>query len=345
MKTFFIAEAGVNHNGSEELALQLVDTAARCGADAVKFQTFTADKLVRKGAEKAEYQKMATGAGDQHSMLKKLEMSAELHQKLIQRCAEVGIEFMSTPFDEDAANFLITLGMQRVKVPSGEITNTPFLRFLAGKNVPLIVSTGMADLEEVQQAVRVIAEERQRLGLTQPLEHVLTLLHCTSNYPAAPDDVNLRAMQSMAEATRLPVGYSDHTLGLAVSTAAVAMGAVVIEKHFTLDKNLPGPDHPASLDPAELAALVEQVRATEQALGSSVKAPVPSELPVRALVRRSVCLAHDMAQGKPLTAQDLCLLRPGTGIAPADLDAVVGRVLTRPLPMGTTLEWSDLETK
>ena len=179
MKTFFIAEAGVNHNGSEELALQLVDTAARCGADAVKFQTFTADKLVRKGAEKAEYQKMATGAGDQHSMLKKLEMSAELHQKLIQRCAEVGIEFMSTPFDEDAANFLITLGMRRVKVPSGEITNTPFLRFLAGKNVPLIVSTGMADLEEVQQAVRVIAEERQRLGLTQPLEQVLTLLHCT----------------------------------------------------------------------------------------------------------------------------------------------------------------------
>ncbi len=341
--TFVIAEAGVNHNGSEDLALQLVETAARCGADAVKFQTFTADKLVRKGAEKAAYQKAATGDGDQHSMLKQLEMSPALHRTLMQRCEALGIEFMSTPFDEEAADFLLSLGMRRIKVPSGEITNTPFLRFLAAKNVPLIVSSGMATLAEVEQAVAVIAQERARLGLTQPLDEMLTLLHCTSNYPASPSDVNLRAMQTMAQATCLPVGYSDHTLGLAVSTAAVALGATVIEKHFTMDKALPGPDHPASLDPAELAQLVAQVRAAEKALGSPVKAPVEAELPVRALVRRSVSLARDVIAGAPLRADDLCLLRPGTGIPPADMDAVIGRALNRPLAAGTTLAWSDLE--
>lgn len=341
---FVIAEAGVNHNGSEALALQLVETAARCGADAVKFQTFTADKLVSKGAEKAAYQKAATGDGDQHSMLKQLEMSPELHRKLMQRCAELGIEFMSTPFDEEAADFLLSLGMRRIKVPSGEITNWPFLRFLAAKDVPLIVSSGMATLEEVEQAVAVIAQERARLGLAQPLAEVLTLLHCTSNYPAQPSDVNLRAMQTMAEATGLPVGYSDHTLGLAVSTAAVALGATVIEKHFTMDKALPGPDHPASLDPQELAQLVAQVRAAEQALGSAVKAPVPSELPVRALVRRSVSLSRDLAPGAVLRNEDLCLLRPGTGIPPAELESVVGRTLSRALTAGSTLVWADLET-
>ena len=342
-KTFVIAEAGVNHNGSEELALKLVETAASCGADAVKFQTFTADKLVRRGAAKAAYQQATTGDGDQHSMLKQLEMSADLHEKLIRRCNELGVEFMSTPFDEDAADFLLSLGMRRIKVPSGEITNTPFLRFLAAKNVPLIVSSGMATLEEVEKAVAVIAQERARRGWTQPLSDMLTLLHCTSNYPASPVDVNLRAMQTMGQATGLPVGYSDHTLGLAVSTAAVALGATVIEKHFTMDKALPGPDHPASLDPTELAQLLIQVRATEQALGSAVKAPVPAELPVRDLVRRSVCLAHDLAAGRRLRGEDLCLLRPGTGIPPSEMEAVVGRVLNRPLAAGSTLAWSDLE--
>ncbi|SFZ78878.1 N-acetylneuraminate synthase [Chitinimonas taiwanensis] len=339
---FFIAEAGVNHNGSEELALQLVETAAKCGADAVKFQTFTADKLVRKGAEKAAYQKAATGDGDQYSMLKQLEMSPDLHKTLIKRCAELNIEFMSTPFDEDAADFLLSLGMRRIKVPSGEITNTPFLRFLAAKNVPLIVSSGMATLAEVEQAVAVIAQERTACGLDKPLGDVLTLLHCTSNYPASPVDVNLLAMRTMAHATGLPVGYSDHTLGLAVSTAAVALGATVIEKHFTLDKGLPGPDHPASLDPIELAELVAQVRAAEQALGSAIKAPVPSELPVRELVRRSVCLAKDVEAGMPLTSKDLCLLRPGTGIAPKDFDAVIGRSLVRSMSAGSALAWADL---
>jgi N,N'-diacetyllegionaminate synthase len=341
MKIFVIAEAGVNHNGSHELALSLVETAARCGADAVKFQTFTADKLVRQGAEKAAYQKAATGGGDQHSMLKQLEMSAELHHKLIIRCRDLGIEFMSTPFDEEAADFLLDLGMRRIKVPSGEITNLPFLRFLAGKNVPLIVSTGMASLQEVQEAVQVISDERARLGFVQRLSEVLCILHCTSNYPALPQDVNLRAMLSIAEATGMPVGYSDHTLGLAVSTAAVAMGAQVIEKHFTLDKTLPGPDHQASLDPVELAQLIDQIRSVEVALGSPVKAPVETELPVRDLVRRSVTTVRDIGAGEVLSAADVCLLRPGSGIAPKYLNDIYGRVAERALPAGTTLNWSD----
>lgn len=341
-KTFIIAEAGVNHNGSEELALKLVDTAAQCGADAVKFQTFSADKLVRPGAAKAAYQKAATGDGDQHSMLKQLEMSEELHQLLFARCQLRGIEFMSTPFDEDAVDFLLALGMRRIKVPSGEITNLPFLRFLASKNVPLIVSTGMASLAEVQEAVQAIEKERLRLGFAGPLPEMLSILHCTSNYPAAPADVNLRAMRTMADATGMPVGYSDHTLGLAVSTAAVALGAIIIEKHFTLDRNFAGPDHQASLDPTELSLLIEQIRAVELALGSAVKAPVASELAVRELVRRSVTTIRDIPAGAKVSVKDVALLRPGTGITPKELDSIIGRTTVRTLATGTTLAWSDL---
>lgn len=340
-RTFIIAEAGVNHNGSEELALQLVDVAARCGADAVKFQTFKADKLVRRGAAKAAYQQAATGGGDQHSMLAGLEMSEALHRRLFQRCVERGIEFMSTPFDEEAADFLVDLGMQRIKIPSGEITNHPFLRHLARKDRPLILSTGMATLDEILDATEVIRAERKRLGLAVPLESMLTILHCTSNYPAAMEDVNLRAMGTIASAVGVPVGYSDHTLGLAVSTAAVALGAVVIEKHFTLDSTLPGPDHKASLVPDELAALVSQIRAVEQALGSPEKRPTNAELPVRELVRRSVTSTRDLCAGVPVSAEDLCLLRPGTGIPPRELDAVRGRLPVRDIPAGSTLQWSD----
>lgn len=343
MNTFVIAEAGVNHNGSDDLALQLVEVAAQCGADAVKFQTFSADKLVRPGAEKAEYQKATTGGGDQHSMLKRLEMSKDLHARLFERCAQLGIEFMSTPFDEEAADFLLDMGMRRVKVPSGEITNHAFLRFLTSKNRPLIVSTGMASLEEVQEAIAVIADERKRLGRTQPIEEMLCILHCTSNYPAASSDVNLRAMQTIAQATGLPVGYSDHTLGVAVSTAAVALGAVVIEKHFTLDKSLPGPDHQASLSPDELAQMVSQIRAVEQALGSALKQPTASELPVRALVRRSVTTARAVPAGALLVPDDVCLLRPGLGIQPKEQESAMGRRVRVALPAGTTLQWSDLE--
>jgi N,N'-diacetyllegionaminate synthase len=340
--TFVIAEAGVNHNGDEGLALRLVETAAWAGADAVKFQTFSAEKLVAPGAKKAEYQARETGEGDQYSMLKALELSVVTHHRLYQRCSELGIEFMSTPFDEGAADFLLGLGMRRIKVPSGEITNEPFLEFLAAKGVPMILSTGMADLAEIRRAVAVVVATRERAGLRGALADALTILHCTSNYPAACLDANLRAMQTIARETGLPVGYSDHTAGLAVSTAAVAMGAQVIEKHFTLDQQMPGPDHKASLSPEELRALVRQIRDVEQAMGSAEKCPTDSELPVRALVRRSVTVARPVRAGQTLGAADLALLRPGTGIPPANLARVFGRVARRDLPVGTTLQWSDL---
>lgn len=343
MRSFIIAEAGVNHNGDEALALQLVETAAECGADAVKFQTFDADKLVRPGADKAEYQKRQTGAGDQHAMLKALELSRDAHRRLFDRCTELGIEFMSTPFDEEAADFLLQLGMQRIKVPSGEITNAPFLDFLAAKDVPLIVSTGMASLSEILEAVRAISATRQRLGFKASMKEMVTVLHCTSNYPATYGDVNLRAMATIARATRLPVGYSDHTSGIAVSAAAVALGATVIEKHFTLDRAMAGPDHAASLEPRELAAMISQIRAIEVAMGSDIKEPTASELPVRALVRRSVTTARDIAAGATLQLSDLALLRPGTGIPPRERDQVPGKRARRALAAGTTLQWSDLE--
>jgi N,N'-diacetyllegionaminate synthase len=341
--TFVIAEAGVNHNGQESLALDLIAAAARSGADAVKFQTFSADKLVRPGADKAEYQKRETGDGDQHAMLQALEMSESLHRTLFDRCGELGIEFMSTPFDEDAADFLVSLGMRRIKVPSGEITNHPYLEVLATKGLPLIVSTGMASIGEIREAVGVIANARARCGFTTPLAQVLTILHCTSNYPAAVSDVNLRAMRTIAAETGFPVGYSDHTLGLAVSTAAVALGAVVIEKHFTLDRTLPGPDHRASLLPEELTNLVRQIRDVELAMGSAVKAPVPAELAIRDLVRRSVTAVRAMKRGAIVSPEDVALLRPGNGIPPRERDAVIGRKTARDIAPGTTLQWLDLQ--
>jgi N,N'-diacetyllegionaminate synthase len=249
---------------------------------------------------------------------------------------------MSTPFDEESALFLLQLGMKRIKIPSGEITNEPFLEFLAGRGVPLILSTGMATLAEVERAVEVISQARKGAGLDGELAAALTILHCTSNYPADCHDVNLRAMRTIADSTGLPVGYSDHTLGVAVSTAAVGLGATVIEKHFTLDKNLPGPDHKASLEPDELRQLVTQIRDAEAALGSPVKQACASELPVRELVRRSVTLVNALSAGAVLQRTDLALLRPGTGIPPADLARVVGKRAGRDLPAGTTLLWSDL---
>jgi N,N'-diacetyllegionaminate synthase len=342
MSVFVIAEAGVNHNGDSDRALAMVDAARQAGADAVKFQTFSADKLAAPGAEKADYQKRETGEGGQHAMLKALEMSEDLHQRLIARCAEVGVEFMSTPFDEEAADFLVSHGMRRIKVPSGEIVNHPFLKHLARLDRPLIVSTGMATMDEIVEAVAVIEATRDEAGLAAPLDQMLTILHCTSNYPAAPSDVNLRAMRTIAEVTGMPVGYSDHTLGLAVSTAAVALGAAVIEKHFTLDVTLPGPDHRASLTVEQLTDLVAQIRDVEVALGSAVKAPTAAELPVRAVARRSVTARRDLAPGHVLTLDDLILLRPASGIAPKHQDAVVGRTVLHAVQAGQPLTWNDL---
>ncbi len=339
---FVIAEAGVNHNGSEELALQLVEGAAKAGADAVKFQTFKAAELVAKGTATAEYQKEQTGDNDQFAMLEKLEMTKALHQKLMKHCRKYDIEFMSTPFDIEAARFLLELGMERLKIPSGELTNLPFIRELAAFNKPMILSTGMASLEEVQETVMVIRGEREKRDFSESLAEVLTLLHCTSNYPTHNEDVNLKAMQTMATELGLPVGYSDHTNGTLISVAAVGMGATIIEKHFTLDRSLPGPDHQASLEAEELGLMVKQIRQVEDCLGDGIKAPRPSELPVRDLVRRSVTLMADKVAGEVIQAEDLVLLRPGIGIPPKQLSQVIGKRLKATQKAGTTLVWQDL---
>jgi N,N'-diacetyllegionaminate synthase len=249
---------------------------------------------------------------------------------------------MSTPFDEGATDFLLSLGMRHIKVSSGEITNEPFLEFLAKKDCSMIISTGMANLEEIERAVEVIRQARQSSGLHVNLAEVLTILHCTSNYPAAYCDVNLRAMETIGKATGLPIGYSDHTLGFSVSIAAVAMGARVIEKHFTISRELQGPDHKTSLEPHDLKILVNQIRDIQDALGSPKKIAAPSELPIRDLVRRSITLTRDMKRGEILCPNDMTLLRPGTGISPADLKRLAGCALVRDLPKGTTLQWIDI---
>lgn len=342
-KCFIVAEAGVNHNGLEHLAIQLVEAAAAAGADAVKFQTFSADRLVAKGTPKAEYQRTNTGTGDQYSMLRELELPDAAYCRLAERSREMGVEFLSTPFDESAADMLIRIGMRRIKVPSGELTNHPFLDYLAGTDLPMILSTGMSTLEEVEEAVAVLRRSRSRRGFKRPLSEMLTLLHCTSNYPAAPNEANLRAMQTLQRRFGLPVGYSDHTEGILASVAAVAAGACVIEKHFTLDRNTPGCDHRASIEPGTFGKMVDQIRAVETLLGSDEKIPCPAELPIREIVRRSVTLKRSLAVDTVIAADDVVLLRPGSGIAPKALADVIGRRLVRDLPAGTTLKWDDLK--
>ena len=343
MSCFVIAEAGVNHNGSEERALQLIEAAARAGADAVKFQTFKAEALVTPGAEKAEYQKTHTPDGDQFSMIRELELSEDLHNTLKTRCDKLNIEFMSTAFDTASADFLIELGIQRIKIPSGELTNLPFIAHLTGKGLPVIMSTGMATLEEVNEAIEVVRKTRKHKNFSEPLNERLTLLHCTSNYPAQTGDINLNAMLTLKNETGLPIGYSDHSEGILVAPLAVGLGATVIEKHFTMDRTLPGPDHAASLQPDELQQMIRDIRTVEQVMGSPVKAPTPSELPVRDVARRSVTLARSLQQNATISEKDLVLLRPGNGIPPKDLNKTVGCKIKTDLPQGHTLKWSDLE--
>lgn len=336
---YVIAEAGVNHNGSVDLALQLIDAAAEAGADAVKFQTFRAETLVGAGVEKAAYQERTTGAGDQRAMLKALELAYDDHVVLYDRCVARGIEFLSTPFDEQALAFLVSLGMSRIKIASGELTNRPFVELAAATGLPVILSTGMAELSEVAEAINWIRMARPSSG---PASDIV-LLHCTSNYPTALADVNLRAMSTMAQAFGLPVGYSDHTAGIEVAPLAVALGAVVIEKHFTLDRSLPGPDHMASLEPPELRMMIQSIRSAGIALGDGTKSPRPAEIPVRDLVRRSVAARRDLVAGQLLRPDDLTCMRPGTGIPPKALGSVVGRSLRRAIPAGALITEADLE--
>ncbi len=333
---FVIAEAGVNHDGSLERARQLVDVAAAARADAVKFQSFSADRVAGRSAAKAGYQKLGSDSDEgQREMLRRLELSPAAHQELQTHCRARGIAFLSTPFDEPSADLLDGLGVPAFKLASGELNNLPFVEYVARKGRPLILSTGMSTLEEVGAAVGAIRACRDAAQLV--------LLHCVSSYPTEAREVNLRAVATLGEAFDVPAGYSDHTRGINVSLAAAALGACVIEKHFTLDPGLPGPDHRNSLDPDALHALVAGVREVEAALGSGLKEPAASELENRRLVRRSLAAARDLAQGTRLTRDMLVALRPGTGIPPADVEQVVGRLLLRARSEGELIARDDLD--
>lgn len=341
-RVYVIAEAGVNHNGSLDMAKELVEVAAKAGADAVKFQTFRADRLVSGQAPKADYQKKASGADEsQYSMLKRLELGEEAHVELIRHCRLHGIQFLSTPFDAESVELLgKTLDLPTIKVPSGEVTNAPLLLKIAALGKPVIMSTGMCTLADVEAALGVLAFGFTRLDghpSVSRFEHAyaseegqralrekVTLLHCTTEYPAPFAEVNLRAMDTLASAFDLSVGFSDHTEGIAIPVAAVARGAVVVEKHFTLDRALPGPDHKASLEPGELCQMVQAIRQVELALGSGRKVPAPSEMKNSAVARKSIVAATDISKGDPFTADNLCVKRPGEGISPMRYWEVVG---------------------
>lgn len=320
-KTFIIAEAGDNHNGSIELAYRLIDEAAAAGADCVKFQTFVTEEVISKRAEKAEYQKEATGDGEsQFEMVKKLELTFEDFRKLKAYADQKKILFLSTPFDIPSVDFLDSINVPCYKIPSGEITNLPYLIHIAKKGKPVIMSTGMAEMEEIGQAVSVIREN----GTDQ-----IALLHCNTEYPSPMEDVNLRAMITLRDTFHVPVGYSDHTKGIEVPAAAVALGAEIIEKHFTLDHNMEGPDHKASLEPQELYAMVRTVRNIEKALGDGVKTASRSEKKNIMIARKSIVARRKIRKGEILTEDNLAVKRPANGISPMKWFDVLGTQAVR----------------
>lgn len=336
--TIIIAEAGVNHNGDIAMAKQLIDVAAAAGADYVKFQSFKAESLVSEKAALAEYQKANTKneVKSQYEMLKQLELSEASHFELKTYAESKQIKFLSTAFDVDYVHFLNQLGIDFFKVPSGEITNLPYLETIASTKLPVIISTGMADLKEIEEAIQVFLNA----GYSKS---EIIVLHCNTQYPTQPEDVNMNAMISIKNACGVKVGYSDHTLGLEASLAAVALGACVIEKHFTLDKNLRGPDHLASLEPNELKQLVNSIRLTEKMLGSAEKTPTPSELPNKAVARKSIHAAATFNQGDLLTIDKLSFLRPGNGISPMQYKALLGKKVKHTIEKGAILKWEDFE--
>ncbi|MCT4593963.1 MAG: N-acetylneuraminate synthase [Anaeromicrobium sp.] len=313
-----IAEAGVNHNGSLETAKRLIDKAKEAGVDIVKFQTFKAEKLVSKYAEKADYQKETTDASEsQFSMIKKLELDLDMHKELIGYCNLKNIKFLSTPFDVDSVQLLVELGLDIIKIPSGEITNLPYLRAIGKLRKQVILSTGMATLGEIEEALNALREN----GTDD-----ITVLHCNTEYPTPIEDVNLSAMNTIEEAFKVNVGYSDHTLGVEIPIAAVAMGASVIEKHFTLDKRMEGPDHKASLSPGELKEMVQAIRNIERALGDGIKRPSKSELKNRDIARKSIVANCKIKKGEVFTEANLTIKRPGNGISPMRWDNIIGKI-------------------
>jgi N-acetylneuraminate synthase len=336
-KTFIIAEAGVNHNGDLKIAKKLIDVAANAGADAVKFQTFSADRLVTKNAPKADYQNKTTDKNEsQYEMLKKLELSFEEHKSLKKYCGEKNILFLSTPFDFESVDLLEELGVELYKVGSGDLTNIPLLKYIAEKNKPMIVSTGMSNLAEVEEAVMAVKETG---------DNDLILLHCVSNYPAKYTNINLKAMNTLKIAFNVKVGYSDHTPGIEIPIAAVAMGAKVIEKHFTVDKTMEGPDHNASLSSKELKEMVSNIRYVESALGSGIKKPQDSEKNNKKVSRKSLTAARNLKKGDKISKKDIDIKRPGTGISPKFIDEIVGSVLLGNIKLNDLLKWSDFKLK
>ncbi|AXX96287.1 N-acetylneuraminate synthase [Arcobacter ellisii] len=322
-KVFIIAEAGVNHNGSIELAKKLIDVASESGADAVKFQTFKAEKLVSKNAQKADYQKQTTDIKEsQFDMIKKLELDMDTHKELMAYCKTKNIMFLSTPFDHDSIELLNDLGLEIFKIPSGEITNLPYLRHIGKLNKKVILSTGMADIGEIEDALDILINAGTK-------KENITVLHANTMYPTPMEDVNLKAMVTIGNTFDIAFGYSDHTLGIEVDIAAVALGACCIEKHFTLDCTMEGPDHKASLEPDELKAMVKAIRNIELALGSSIKKPSKSEMPNMQIARKSIVAKMDIKKGDAFNENNLTIKRPGNGINPMRWDEIVGSVATK----------------
>ncbi len=322
-RVFIIAEAGVNHNGRLDLAYQLIDVAKEAGADAVKFQTFIPDKTISKFADKANYQKKTTDKNEsQLEMIKIIALSFEDHKKLLEYCKSKNIKFLSSPFDLDSIDFLNKLGLDTFKIPSGEIINLPYLKNIGSLNKKLIISTGMANLGEVEFAIDILVKSGTK-------RENIAILHCTTNYPCPYKEANLKAMLTLKEAFKLTVGYSDHTLGIEVPIAAVAMGARIIEKHFTLDKKLPGPDHKASLEPGELKEMVKAIKNIEVALGDGIKKPNKSEIEIMKVVRKSIVASKSIKKGEIFTKTNITIKRPGTGISPMRWDEVIGEKANR----------------
>jgi N,N'-diacetyllegionaminate synthase len=323
MKTLIIAEAGVNHNGDIQLAKKLIDIAADAGADLVKFQTFSADRLVTENAAKADYQKLATDSVEsQHTMLRKLELTEAMHHELIAHCALRGIGFFSTGFDIESINMLVSMGQEIFKIPSGEITNLPYLHHIGKLGKEIILSTGMSSMVEIESAIHAL----EKSGTPRAR---ITVLHCTTAYPVPMSDVNLRAIESIRTKFEVDVGYSDHTLGIEISLAAVALGATVIEKHFTLDRTLPGPDHKASLEPNELKSMIDAIRNIEGALGDGIKRPMPSETPNLWVIRQSIVASRKIEKDELFTRDNLGTKRAGRGISPMRWEEVLGKKANR----------------
>jgi len=336
-KVFIIAEAGVNHNGNIKLAYKLIDIAKEADVDAIKFQTFKAEKVISKYADMASYQKKNLGIKEsQYEMIKKLELSYKEFKKLKKYCDEIKIMFLSTPDEEDSLNFLVDeLNIPLIKIGSGEVTNLPYLRKIAAKNKPIIMSTGMANLGEVEEAIYTIEDVNPNAKIS--------LLHCTTNYPTPFEEVNLKAMQTLSSVFKLPIGYSDHTLGIEVPIAAVAMGARIIEKHFTINKKLQGPDHKASLNPDELKEMVKMIRNIKMSIGDGIKTPNKSEIKIMKVVRKSLIATRDIGVGEIIKKTDVTIKRPGTGILPKFKEVIIGMKLINNIRQDESFKWENFK--